>query len=152
MWREHLLQALRLLGGNVATMFEVGAPAAPGHLGAIRPVAIFGLPTPWRRKRWFTLPPTSYPIATSKKYQMIFCPDKQNSGRSSNSRAGLPPGATSLPMPPEGTRRLATRICDDMRIAMTIYGRCGLRRSSAKDRNVWARIDPTAGASLGHAR
>jgi DNA-binding CsgD family transcriptional regulator len=45
-WREHLLQgACALLGGNVATIFEVGAPAAPGHLGAIRPVAIFGLPT-----------------------------------------------------------------------------------------------------------
>jgi DNA-binding CsgD family transcriptional regulator len=46
-WREHLLLgACALIGGNVATMFEVGAPDAPGQLGAIRPIAIVGLPIP----------------------------------------------------------------------------------------------------------
>jgi len=46
-WREHLLLgACALIGGNVGTMFEVGTPDAPGQLGAIRPIAIVGLPTP----------------------------------------------------------------------------------------------------------
>jgi len=46
-WREHLLQgACALLGGNVGTMFDVQIPTSPGQLGAIRPVAIFGLRAP----------------------------------------------------------------------------------------------------------
>jgi DNA-binding CsgD family transcriptional regulator len=46
-WREHLLQgACTLLDGNVSTMFCVGAPDAPGQLGAIYPIAIVGLPAP----------------------------------------------------------------------------------------------------------
>jgi DNA-binding CsgD family transcriptional regulator len=45
-WRSRLLQgACALLEGNVGTMFAVG-PAAPGQFGAVRPIAIFGLPAP----------------------------------------------------------------------------------------------------------
>src|ERR1700677_2945956 len=44
-WREHLLRgACTLLDGNVGTIFEVDAPTVPGKYGAIRPVAILGLP------------------------------------------------------------------------------------------------------------
>src|SRR5271155_3238079 len=45
-WRNHLLQgACTLLQGNVGTMFAVGS-ASPGQFGAVRPLAIFGLPSP----------------------------------------------------------------------------------------------------------
>jgi hypothetical protein len=46
-WREHLLRgACAILDGNVGTMFDVGPATAPGKFGAVRPVAIFGLPVP----------------------------------------------------------------------------------------------------------
>jgi DNA-binding CsgD family transcriptional regulator len=48
-WRSRLLEgACALLQGNVATMFAVGT-AAPGQFGAVRPIAIFGMPEPEQR-------------------------------------------------------------------------------------------------------
>ena len=49
-WREHLLrEACALLNGNVGTIFEVNEMTDPAKFGSVRPIAIYGMPTPGQK-------------------------------------------------------------------------------------------------------